>query len=124
MTESPTLPNEDRQELINALHRHPDGDFPRMCKPTNASNPRCLHGSSPTFLNPPAFQAPVLGVGKIGSYTYGQRAREKFNKQHQYSLCGAATMHSVLSPHLKSRSQHACGPSCTAVWVQFAMSGP
>lgn len=27
-------------------------------------------------------------------------------------------------PHLKTRSKHACGPSCTAVWAQFAMSGP
>ena len=32
------------------------------------------------FLDPPAFQAPVLGVGKIGSYTHGQRTREKFNR--------------------------------------------
>ena len=68
-----TLPTKDRQELVDALHRHPDGDFPRMCKPTNASNPRCLPPSS-TFLDPPAFQAPVRGVGKIGSYISGQRA--------------------------------------------------
>ena len=23
-----TLPTKDRQELVDALHRHPDGDFP------------------------------------------------------------------------------------------------
>lgn len=89
--------------------------------------PPTLDASLPhlPFLDPPAFQALVLGMGKIGSYTHSQRVpREVSPNNINSSFCGAATLHSVLSPHLKSRSQHACGPSCTADWVQFAMSGP
>ena len=70
------------------------------------------------------FRLQCLVWARLGATLTANKPERILRNSINSSLCGAATLYSVLSPHLKSRSQHAYGPSCTAVWIQFAMSGP
>ena len=99
-----TLLTEDRQELIDALHRHPDGDFPRICKPTNASN--TLDASLPHLpsLTRQLFRLQCLVWARLGATLAANEPERSLTNNINLSLCGAATLHSVLLPHLKSRS--------------------